>query len=193
MLTRRDVLRLGYGLLPALSPAVQDRAAQSRFQFDTLIGRRFAGRVRLVHRASGEDIGYNFKPTWFPTNWDLKPGRYQGEYRREMVDLHGYWIFRPGTGQCWQASNHGDGALQYWSATGPNPATPEDWELFDLRVVDRGAATVNIYNPAYAPFRSAARALPAPARFGDHVRRNGDQFVCDAAMDDAAVFEVKFY
>ena len=71
--------------------------------------------------------------------WVFTPGTFSPN---PTTTLRGYYIWRQGAPQCWQAVNT-KGPLAYWNPTGkPTTATPQDWELFRVEQVDATLKTV---------------------------------------------------
>jgi hypothetical protein len=174
-----------------LSVAATNGFAQD--PYDTLIAGQYANDVQFISQIGGQYLGDNFQLSTTPTPWTLRLGRYPGRINGTRVDWHGYWIYKKGVNQCWQAVNHGGGALVFWNQDGRARGNPEDWELFMFEKVDKNARTLKIYNSAYVPYRTIIEGhVPNPSDCRNYVNLVGTQFSCNDNSQHAAIFTVKF-
>jgi hypothetical protein len=159
--------------------------------YDTLIQGQYTGNLKLKEQNVKKYFGPNFNLTDTPTTWSLQLGRYAGRYHDHAVDLHGYWIFKQGVNQCWQAVERGGGPLQFWNADGHAAGAPEDWELFTIYEVSKPNGTVSIYNTSYMPYITDTTGH-VPNNPQCYVGLTGAAFDCSETSANAAVFHVEF-
>lgn len=110
---------------------------------DELVARQYTGNIKL-QVLQNRYLGTDFRLAQNPVAWRLMRGEYHGRFEDKPVDFFGYWIFKFGVRQCWQAVNAGGGALQYWNADGAAEGDPQDWELFNFEAVDAANDSVRI-------------------------------------------------
>jgi hypothetical protein len=92
---------------------------------------------------------------------------------------------------CWQAEQWGGSILKHWDWDRKvDGGTPEDWELFTVKVANPALETVIIYNTAYSP-----RLTDLGDFNGDppcFINLIGNDFTCDATQANAVHLQVVF-
>ena len=161
-------------------------------KYDDLIAGQYANDLKLIAQVRGLYFSQDFRLSNTPTTWRLRLGGYPGKYDGHPVDIHGYWIYLPGTNKCWQAINRGGGPLQYWNEDGKAAGNPEDWEIFQFEAVDKHAGTVKISNPSYVILRAVTGQHPNTMTTPNYINLVGDQFSCNDSSPNAAIFRVEF-
>src|SRR5665213_4122714 len=173
-----------------LATTVAARPSVGQDKFTSLIQNQYAGNV-VLQQIGGQYLGYDFTLSPGVATWELRLAEYRGRYCGNDVDLHGYWIFRPGVNRCWQAVNRGGGPLVYWNQDGHAVGNPEDWELFNFATVDASQQTVKIFNGSFGRSQTAC-GIHIDPNWRYLVGLTATTFSCNETGANAAIFNVQF-